>query len=88
MNKTRRKQIEHIKARIAAMLAEADSIRADVEAIRDDEQGYRDNMPESLADSEKAEKADAAILELDQIIDDLESLVENDFDGPLDTAAE
>ncbi len=88
MNNTRRKQIESVKARIAAIQAEADSIRADVETIRDDEQEYRDNMPESLADGEKGEKADMAISELDQIIDDLGSLIDNDFDGPLNTAAE
>ena len=37
---------------------------------------------------EKAERADAAITELEQVIDDLDSLIGNDFDGPLTTAAE
>jgi hypothetical protein len=45
-------------------------------------------MPESFADGEKGEKADAAIQALEQVIDDLDSLTQNDFDGQLDTAAE
>lgn len=88
MNKQRRKQIESIKGRISALLSEAENIKTDVEAIRDDEQEYRDNMPESLADGEKGEKADAAIAALEQVIEDLENLNESDFDGQLDTAAE
>jgi len=88
MNNQRRKQIESIKGRISALLSEAENIKTDVEAIRDDEQEYRDNMPESLADGEKGEKADTAIAALEQVIEDLESLIESDFDGQLDTAAE
>lgn len=88
MNNARRKQIETIKARIAALLSQAEDIKTDAEAIRDEEQDYRENMPESFADGEKAEKADAAIEALDQVIEDLESLIENDFDGQLTTAAE
>jgi hypothetical protein len=88
MNTERRKQIEAIKGRIASMLEDAALIVSEVESIRDDEQEYRDNMPESFADGEKGEKADAAIAALEQVIEDLESLIENDFDGQLDTAAE
>ncbi|OHV78551.1 hypothetical protein [Rhizobium sp. LCM 4573] len=88
MNKARRKQIEIVKERIAALLAEAEEIRAEVESIRDDEQEYRDAMPDSLADGEKGEKADCAIEALDQVVNDLDSLIENDFESPLDTAAE
>lgn len=88
MNNERRKQIEDIKGRIAALLSEAENIKTDVEAIRDDEQEYRDNMPDSFGEGEKGEKADAAIAALEQVVEDLESLIENDFDGQLDTAAE
>lgn len=88
MNAARRKNIEAIKARIADLLEQAEGIKTDVETIRDEEQEYRDNMPESLADGEKAEKADAAIEALEQVIQDLESLIENDFDEQLDTAAQ
>lgn len=88
MNNERRKQIEAIKGRIAAMLEEAALIVSDVESIRDDEQEYRDNMPDSFADGEKGEKADASVAALEQVIQDLESLIESDFDGQLDTTAE
>lgn len=88
MNIERRKQIEAIKGRIAALLSEVESIKTDVETIREDEQEYRDNMPESFADGEKGEKADVAISALEQVIEDLESLTEYDFDGQLDIAAE
>lgn len=88
MNKDRRKRIEAAKERIGALVAGAEELMADLEAIRDEEQEYRDNMPESLSAGEKGEKADAAIEALEQVIQDLESLVENDFDGQLDTAAE
>lgn len=88
MNNARRKQIEDVKVRIAELLSQAEEIKTDVEAIRDEEQDYRDNMPESFADGEKGEKADTAIEALEQVIEDLESLIGNDFDGQLDTAAE
>jgi uncharacterized coiled-coil DUF342 family protein len=88
MNKERRKKIEEIKARIAALVEQAENVKTDLEAIRDEEQEARDNLPESMADGEKGEKADAAIEQLEQVIQDLESFCENDFTGPLDTAAE
>lgn len=88
MNNERRKQIEAVKSRIAALLGEAESIIVDVEAIRDDEQAYRDNMPDSFADGEKGEKADNAIYSLEQVIGDLDSFAKTDFEGALDTAAE
>lgn len=88
MNNERRKQIEAVKERISALLSEAESIKTDVEAIRDDEQDYRDNMPESFADGEKGEKAEAAIDALEQVINELECLTGNDFEDWLTTAAE
>lgn len=88
MNNARRKQIDNVKARIAELLSQAEDIKTDVEAIRDEEQDYRDNMPDSFADGEKGEKADASVAALEQVIQDLESLIESDFDGQLDTAAE
>lgn len=88
MNKMRRKQIESIKARIGALVVDAEELKAEVEAVRDEEQEYRDNLPESMAEGDKGEKADTAIEALEQVIQDLESLIENDFDGQLDTAAE
>lgn len=87
MNKTRRKQIANIRQRLAALLATADDIKTDLETIRDEEQDYRDNMPESLADSDKAQASEAAIEAMDGVIQDLESLIDNPFDDPLTDAA-
>lgn len=87
MNKARRTQIEAIGARIGALLEDAALIAGDVEAVRDEEQEYRDNMPESLAEGEKGERADAAIAALDQVIEALESLLETEFDEQLTAAA-
>ena len=88
MNKERRKQIEAVKSRIESLLSEAASIQADVEAIRDEEQEYRDNMPESLAEGDKGQKAETAISALEQVIEDLENLAGSEFDTQLNTAAE
>jgi prefoldin subunit 5 len=88
MNKARRKQIEAVKARIGQLLQLAENIREDVEAIRDAEQDFRDNMPESIADGEKGERADAAIEALDEVIDNLEGIGELEFESLLDSAAE
>jgi len=88
MNKNRRKQIEAIRARLGTLVTEAECIKANLKDIRDAEQDYRDNMPEALGDGEKGEKADAAIDALQQVIDDLDSLIDADFDSQLDTAAE
>ena len=87
MNKQRRKQIDAAKQRLAALIAEAEALRLDVEGIRDDEQDYRDAIPESLADSEKAQKADSAIEAFDQVIDALDSFINCDADALLSDAA-
>jgi len=88
MNNKRRKQIEAIQIRIGALVTEAECIRANLEEIRDAEQDYLDNMPESLSDGEKGEKAQAAIDALEQVIDYLDNLIDADFDEQLDTTAE
>jgi len=88
MNKARRKQIAAVKARIGELLKLAESIRVDVEAIRDDEQDFRDNMPDAIGDSEKGERADAAIEALNEVVENLEGIGELEFETLLDSAAE
>ncbi len=88
MNKRRRKQIEVLKGRIDQLLLLAEGIRGEVEDIRDAEQDYRDNMPESIADSDKGERADAAIEALDEVIENLNGIGELEFLSLLETAAE
>ena len=88
MNKSRRKQIEVVKARIGKLLEMVEDIRAEVESIRDDEQDFRENMPESIAGGDKGERADAAIDALDEVVSNLEGIGELEFESLLDTAAE
>jgi prefoldin subunit 5 len=88
MNKARRQQIEDIKARIAILLTQAETIKCGIELICSEEQDYRDNLPDSLAGGEKGQKSDAAIEALEQVIEDLESLIETDFIAQLDIACQ
>ncbi len=87
MNNARRKAIQDVKGRIETLLCYAADIASAIEAIRDAEQEYRDRMPASLTDSEKGQQADVALEALDGVLDDFESLIENPFAEPLETAA-
>jgi hypothetical protein len=88
MNKARRQQIEDIKARIAMLLTQAETIKCGIELICREEQDYRDNLPDSIAAGEMGQKSDAAIKALEQVIEDLESLIETDFSAQLDIACQ
>lgn len=63
MNDRRRKQL---KAILAAIDTSA------LESIRDDEQNYLDDMPESLQGTERAEKAEAVIDALEDLLSGLD----------------
>lgn len=72
MNKSRRKEIQEAYDSLA-------DIREIVESIHADEEEYKENMPENLQDSEKAqyseEKADqlqSAIDSMDEALSELE----------------
>lgn len=88
MNKARRQQIEDIEARIAMLLTQAETIKCGIELICREEQDYRDNLPDSIAAGEKGQKSDAAIEALEQVIEDLDSLIETDFSAQLDIACQ
>lgn len=88
MNNQRRKEINEIAARIAGLQEIAREIIGALESIRDDEQDYFDNMPEGLQAGERGEKAENAISALDDVISDIESFVDSDFDTQLESAAE
>lgn len=70
MNNTRRKEIE----KLADL---ADELKGKIEDVLSEEQDYRDNMPENLAQSEKAEASDNAIQYLESALSEIESVVEN-----------
>lgn len=100
MNAARRKEIESARKSIQeavelreAILGKLSDAKDILEQVKGDEEDYRNNMPESLQSSEKAERADAAVSALEEALEKLEGLEEamNDLDeleGFLDTAAE
>lgn len=65
MNEARRKEIDAIRERIDTLRNDAEGIRAEISSVQSAEQDYRDNMPESIADGDKGQKADAALEALD-----------------------
>lgn len=69
MNANRRKEIQ----RAVDMLEEAKSI---LEYCRDEEQDALDNMPESLQESERGQKMEEYIDQLDNSISSVEESVE------------
>jgi hypothetical protein len=99
MNKTRRKAIQALAARVAdkasALAALADefaTMRDDLEALRDEECNYVDSMPAGFRESDKGSAAEAACDELTSAFELLELLVDaldfpgDDFAAHLDTA--
>lgn len=69
MNKQRRKEIQEIIDRIEA-------IKSDLETVRDDEQFYMDSIPENLMGSERYEKAEEAVSNLEGACDNLDEALE------------
>ncbi len=81
MNEKRRNEIRALEKRLenevslaaAKLNALLTEIREAYEQVRDDEQESRDNIPESLQDSERATASDEAILNLEDLVSDLET---------------
>lgn len=67
MNNDRRKQIQNVQTGI-------DELRALLESIRDEEQEAFDNMPENMQQSERGEKAEAAIEALESAVQSCEEV--------------
>jgi hypothetical protein len=71
MNKAREKSL--FKA-IAAFQEALSAAESDFETIRDEEQEYFDNMPESLQDSERGERASSYIEALEEVLSGISDL--------------
>lgn len=56
-----------------------EDFKSEIEALRDEEQEYRENMPESLQQSEKADLADAAVSAMEAAIEEVDKSIEIDF---------
>ncbi len=74
MNNARRKQIESLIARAEELRGMAESLKGEIEPVKDEEEDYKNNMPESLQDSDKGQKADAAIEALEEAINQCEEI--------------
>ena len=66
MNAKRRKELEKLVERIQGIIA-------DLEVLRDEEQECFDNLPESLQESERGERMEDNVSNMDAVIDSLES---------------
>ena len=69
MNKRRRKTLQKLAQR-------ADELRQEVEEVREEEQEYYDNMPENLKQSERGERAEEVVGEMEVAEDSLNNIYE------------
>jgi hypothetical protein len=74
MNKKRLAAIHALEDELQDVVARALELSGDAMSLRDEEREYLDNMPESLQDGDKGQRAEAAIEILDAIIEALEEL--------------
>lgn len=70
MNKAQRKTI-------ASVRAELEAHHGTLEEIRDAAQDAYDNMPESLQQSERGQQAEEHLTELDNAVDNLQSVIDS-----------
>ena len=84
MNNKRRKaiksildQIEPLKAQLESIKDKFDTLQSDTEDVQYEEEEARDNIPESLQDSERYEISDAACDNLSSAADSLGEAVGN-----------
>lgn len=87
MNAQRRKTLAALRDRMTDLQSQVTTLAEDLQDVCNEEQDYFDNMPESLQDGDKGQKAQAAIDLMESLIDDLTSFTDLDA-GDLDTAAE
>lgn len=69
MNRMRRKEIESIMDALEA-------VRMRVDEVNEEEADYRDNIPENLQGSERYEKADDAVSNLEEALECIENALE------------
>jgi phage host-nuclease inhibitor protein Gam len=68
MNKQRR-------AAIAALIPKIEDLKSELENLQQEEQDYRDNMPENLQESEKAQLSDTALENLDTAVSSVDDVI-------------
>lgn len=70
MNAERRKQIDTIMSIL-------ENMRNNIESVRDSEEVAYDNLPESLQNSDKGEKSQAAMTAMDSAAMDIDNAIDN-----------
>lgn len=68
MNKIRRKELDNLVEQLV-------SIREILDNLKDDEQDYMDNMPENLQSSERYEKAENAVSDMELALDSIDEVI-------------
>ena len=77
MNKARRKALDELHARLEAVVEGLRNMVVEISQHKDDEQDYFDNMPESLQNGERGEKAQSAVEALDDALDGVGEAVDS-----------
>lgn len=72
MNKARRRDIAKLVERIQSLQSDMELLLEDLEAVRDEENEAFENIPENMQYSERYEKAEMAVENLDSAFDAFE----------------
>lgn len=70
MNKARRAELNRIINTLT-------DLKYEIESVKDDEESARDNLPESLRDSERYEQMDCAVNAMDEAYSYIEDAISN-----------
>lgn len=70
MNKTRRKRIQDI-------IDQLEGLKSEIEELQAKEQDSFDAIPENMQQSERAEKSETAINELEEAADNIQNAIDN-----------
>ena len=90
MNSNRRKEIDRIMERIDSLIADISEIKDSIVAVCNEEQEALDNLPESMQEGERGERAQAAIDALEEALSGMEDAESGlgDIKDNLETAKE
>ena len=69
MNKIRRKNLQSI-------IDQLEELKGSLEDLQAEEEEYRGNIPENMQESERYEKADEAVDNLEEVISSIEAAIE------------
>lgn len=87
MNKARRKALADISNQMTTLISQLIDLKDELSNIKGEEEEYKDNMPESLQQSDKYYTAETAIEKMEEVINAIEELENIGVDGALEEAA-